>query len=86
MFLAGLTAIDILPVKAAGAVNGIIGLFAYLGAATQDWISGAMIEATKQVTDGVAHYDFTNVFLFWIGASIVSVALAMVAWNAKPIE
>jgi OPA family sugar phosphate sensor protein UhpC-like MFS transporter len=86
VFLAGLTAIDLLPVRAAGAVKGVIGLFAYLGAATQDWISGFMIEASKQVIDGVAHYDFSNVFLFWIGASVASILLAMLAWNAKPSE
>jgi len=86
VFLAGLTAIDILPVRAAGAVKGVIGLFSYLGAATQDWISGFMIEATKQVSDGVTSYDFGNVFLFWIGASIASILLAMLAWNAKPRE
>ncbi len=67
-------------------IKGVIGLFSYLGAATQDWISGFMIEATKQVTDGVAHYDFTNVFKFWIGASIASILLAMIAWNAKASE
>ena len=86
VFLAGLTAIDILPIRAAGAVKGVIGLFSYLGAATQDWISGFMIEATKQVTDGVTHYDFTNVFMFWIGASIASILLVMIAWNAKASE
>ena len=86
VFLAGLTAIDILPIRAAGAVKGVIGLYSYLGAATQDWISGLMIEATKQVKDGVAYYDFTNVFMFWIGASIASILLAMIAWNAKASE
>lgn len=86
VFLAGLTAIDILPVRAAGAVKGVIGLFSYLGAATQDWISGFMIAATKSVTDGVTSYDFGNVFLFWIGASVASILLAMIAWNAKASE
>ena len=79
VFLAGLTAIDILPVRAAGAVKGVIGLFSYLGAATQDWISGFMIEATKQVDNGVATYEFGSVFTFWIGASIASILLAMIA-------
>lgn len=86
VFLAGLTAIDLLPVRAAGAVKGVIGLFSYLGAATQDWVSGLMLESTKEVTDGVASYDFQGVFIFWIGASMVSILLAMVAWNAKPRE
>ena len=52
VFLAGLTAIDILPVRAAGAVKGVIGLFSYLGAATQDWVGGLMIESSKTVIDG----------------------------------
>ncbi|MGI9232652.1 MAG: MFS transporter [Woeseiaceae bacterium] len=86
VFLAGLTAIDLLPVRAAGAVKGVIGLFSYLGAATQDWVSGLMIESTKQVADGVASYDFKNVFIFWIGAAVASILLAMIAWNAKPRE
>lgn len=86
VFLAGLTAIDILPVRAAGAVKGVIGLFSYLGAATQDWISGFMIAATKEVSDGITSYDFGNVFLFWIGASVASILLAMIAWNAKAME
>ena len=45
-----------------------------------------MIEATKQISDGVAHYDFAIVFMFWIGASIASILLAMIAWNAKASE
>ncbi|MGI9271846.1 MAG: MFS transporter [Woeseiaceae bacterium] len=86
VFLAGLTAIDLLPVRAAGAVKGVIGLFSYLGAATQDWVSGLMIESTKQIDDGVASYDFQSVFIFWISAATVSILLAMIAWNAKPRE
>ena len=86
VFLAGLTAIDLLPVRAAGAVKGVIGLFSYLGAATQDWVSGLMIESTKQVSDGVTSYDFKNVFIFWIGAAVASILLAMIAWNAQPRE
>ena len=31
-------------------------------------------------------YDFANVFMFWIGASIASILLAMIAWNAKASE
>jgi len=45
-----------------------------------------MIEASKQVSDGVTRYDFANVFMFWIGASIASILLATIAWNAKPRE
>ena len=83
VFLAGLTAIDLLPVRAAGAVKGVLGFYSYFGAATQDWVSGLMLESTRQVTDGVASYDFKGVFIFWIGSAVASILLAMIAWNAK---
>ena len=86
VFLAGLIAVDILPKRAAGAVKGIIGLFSYLGAATQDWVSGLLIENTKTIIDGVPTFDFGNVFIFWVGACIASMILALAAWNAKPHE
>ena len=86
VFLAGLIAVDLMPVRAAGSVKGIIGLFSYLGAATQDWISGVLIENTKTVVDGVTSYSFDTVFYFWISASIVSLLLALFAWNKKPHE
>lgn len=84
VFLAGLTAIDFLPIRAAGAVKGLIGLFSYMGAATQDWVSGLMLESTRQVDAGVVSYDFEGVFVFWISAAVVSVLLAMLARNATP--
>jgi len=84
VFLAGLVAIDLMPVRAAGAVKGIIGLFSYLGAAAQDWISGVLIENTKIVSGDVTTYSFDTVFYFWISASIVSLLLALFAWNKKP--
>ncbi len=84
VFLAGLTAIDLFPVRAAGAVKGVIGLFSYLGAGTQEWVSGLMIESTKQGVGEAATYDFKGVFIFWIGAAVASILLAMIAWNAKP--
>ncbi len=86
VFLAGLIAVDIMPVRAAGAVKGVIGLFSYMGAATQDWISGNLIEAGKTVVDGQATYNFDQAFMFWIGASILSMILAVTVWNAKPQE
>ncbi len=86
VFLAGLIAVDLMPVGAAGAVKGIIGLFSYLGAAAQDWISGVLIERTKETVDGVTTYQFDSAFYFWIGASILSLLLALFAWNKKPQE
>lgn len=86
VFLAGLIAVDILPKGAAGAVKGVIGLFSYLGAATQDWISGILIERTARVVDGVTVYQFDSALAFWLGASVVSLLLALTAWNQKPRE
>ena len=86
VFLAGLIAVDIMPTRAAGAVKGVIGLFSYLGAASQDWISGVLIEQSKTVENGVATYQFDNAFFFWIGASVLSLLLALAAWNKRPAE
>jgi MFS transporter, OPA family, sugar phosphate sensor protein UhpC len=86
VFLGGLIAVDIMPVRAAGGVKGVIGLFAYIGAGTQDWISGNLIESGKTVVNGMETYNFDQAFIFWIGASIVSMLLATLVWNAKPHE
>jgi OPA family sugar phosphate sensor protein UhpC-like MFS transporter len=86
VFLAGLIAVDILPTRAAGAVKGIIGLFSYMGAATQDWISGLLISSGKTIIDDKAVYNFDHAFYFWIGASILSLILATTVWNIKPKE
>ncbi len=86
VFLAGLIAVDIMPTGAAGAVKGVIGLFSYLGAATQDWISGVLIEKSARVVDDATVYQFDGAFALWLGASVVSLLLALVAWNQKPKE
>lgn len=86
VFLAGLIAVDLMPIGAAGAVKGVIGLFSYLGAASQDWISGILIDNTKTVVDGVTTYSFDGAFYFWISASVVSMLLALFAWNKRPHE
>ncbi|RKX31470.1 MAG: MFS transporter [Verrucomicrobia bacterium] len=86
VFLAGLIAVDAMPKGAAGAVKGTIGLFSYLAAATQDWISGRLIENTKTVVAGEVVYDFGPAFYFWIGSAIASMFLALIAWNIKPHE
>ncbi len=86
VFLAGLIAVDVMPTGAAGAVKGVIGLFSYMGAATQDWISGYLISSGKTVIDGKAIYNFDNAFYFWIGASVLSLLLAMAVWNVKAHE
>lgn len=86
VFLAGLIAVDIMPKAAAGTVKGLIGMFAYVGAGTQDWISGFLLDRHKTVVAGHTVYDFAPVFYFWIGASVLSLLLAATAWNVKPRE
>ncbi|MFH0989410.1 MAG: MFS transporter [bacterium] len=81
--LGGLFATDIAPKKAAGAAMGFIGVFSYLAAATQERISGFLIEKGTIVIDGVRHYDFSAAIVFWVGASVVSLILATSLWNAK---
>jgi OPA family sugar phosphate sensor protein UhpC-like MFS transporter len=81
--LGGLFATDIAPKKAAGAAMGFIGVFSYLAAATQERISGLLIEKGTTIIEGVRHYDFSAVIIFWAGASVVSLILATSLWNAK---
>lgn len=86
VFVAGLIIVDIMPKAAAGTVKGIIGMFAYVGAGTQDWISGFLLDGHKTIVDGRIVYDFAPTFYFWIGASVLSMLLAATAWNVKPHE
>ena len=86
VYIGGLWAVDLLPKQAAGSVKGIIGIFSYIGAATQDWISGLLIEGGKTVTLGVTSYSFDSVFTFWIGSSIVAILIPLTIWKAKPVN
>ena len=86
VFLAGLVAIDLFPKGVAGSIKGLIGLFSYIGAATQDLISGYLIDSSKIVVAGKDVYNFDNAFIFWIGASVLSMLLALTVWNVKPKE
>jgi OPA family sugar phosphate sensor protein UhpC-like MFS transporter len=58
-------------------------VFSYLGAAVQENISGALIEAGMQVADGVRSYDFGPAIAFWIGSSAVSMILAATLWRVR---
>jgi OPA family sugar phosphate sensor protein UhpC-like MFS transporter len=83
-FLGGLTAIDLTPRHVTGAVMGLIGLFSYMGAAIQDYVSGYILESSKTMVDGVAVYDWDTAILFWFGSAVASLVVAMLVWNAKP--
>ncbi len=81
--LGGLFGVDISPRGAAGAAMGFVGVFSYLGAATQESISAVLISAGTNVVDGVRTYDFDLAIMFWIGSSIISMLLAASLWNTK---
>lgn len=83
VFLGGLMAIDLCSQRATGAAMGLVGLFSYLGAAIQDAVSGMLLEAGKQVVDGVTTHSFDAVIRFWLAASVLSMVLAASTWKAK---
>jgi OPA family sugar phosphate sensor protein UhpC-like MFS transporter len=79
-YLGGMMAVDLCPKEAAGTATGIVGVASYLGAALQDLLSGHLIQAGKTVTAGQAHYDFSVAGSVWIGAAVLSCALAALVW------
>lgn len=83
VFVGGLIAIDICSKRASGAAMGMVGMFSYLGAAVQDWISGKLIQAGASTVDGQLVHDFNNAFLFWLGAAIASIIFACMLWNVR---
>ncbi|MEJ2762784.1 MFS transporter [Photobacterium sp. MCCC 1A19761] len=88
VFLAGLTACDLMPKNAVGAVKGFIGLFSYMAASAQELISAHLITVTEVVNkagETVKVYDFGSAQYFWLGASVVSLFLALTVWNAKKV-
>ena len=86
VFLAGLIAVDLLPTRAAGAVKGVLGFFSYMGAATQEWVSGMLIGVNQDNIGDLTAADFDQVFAFWILSSVISLLLALSVWNAKAQE
>ncbi|WP_338590299.1 MFS transporter [Shewanella khirikhana] len=83
VFLAGLTACDLMPKTAVGAVKGFIGLCSYIAASAQEIVSASLITITE--IDGVKQYDFSTAQYFWLAAAVVSMFLAMSVWNAKKV-
>lgn len=86
VFLGGLMAVDICSKKAAGAAMGFIGLFSYVGAAVQDWVSGRLIAAGKHEVGGEVVYNFDTLLWFWIGSAALAVLLACTTWKVKARE
>jgi OPA family sugar phosphate sensor protein UhpC-like MFS transporter len=89
--LGGLFAIDIAPKKVAGAAMGFIGIFSYIGAGLQDYISGKLIyDSEVRVVFGIGDsaqtvyfYDYSVPIVFWVGASVISLVLATSLWKVR---
>ena len=89
--LGGLFAIDIAPKKVAGAAMGFIGIFSYLGAGLQDYISGKLIYDSEMKivfslgdkAPTVYFYDYSLPIVFWVGASVLSLILAASLWKVR---
>lgn len=79
----GLFAVDIAPRGATGAAMGLVGIFSYLGAGTQDLISSRLISDNVSLVDGVKVYNFDTAIILWISASVISMLLAASLWNTK---
>ncbi len=84
--LGGLFAVDIADKMAVGAAMGFVGAFSYLGAGTQELVSGFLIERGTTLVDGVRHYDFSTPVAFWVGASVLSALLAVSLWRVQVKE
>lgn len=78
---AGLFATDLVPKRVVGAALGVIGTFSYLGSAIQEQVSGILIERGTTTVGALKHYDFSGAVAFWIGASVVSMLLALLLWR-----
>lgn len=85
-FLGGLMAIDIVPRRATGAALGLVGIFSYVAAGIQDVASGILIDGHSTLVDGVRHYDFLPVCIFWLGASVLSFILPLFNGKRRPDE
>jgi len=78
----------------AGAAMGFIGIFSYIGAGMQDYISGKLIGeseiafnfAVSGQRTTVFFYDYSKPIMFWVGASVVSIVLAGALWRVRASE
>lgn len=84
VFLAGLIAAELMPNSVVGAVKGFIGLFAYIGAAAQEYLSSILIKSNT--VGEVTTYDFNNAIYFWFGSGVLSIILVLIIWNKKPLD
>jgi len=83
VFLGGLIAVDICSKRATGAAMGIVGMFSYIGAAVQDWISGSLVGMTDVMVGNNHVYNYDYAFCFWLTSAALAVVLSSTLWNVK---
>ncbi len=71
-YLGGMMALDLVGREVVGTATAIVGIASYLGAALQDVVSGALIQAGRGTIAGRAHYDFSSAAWLWIAAAAAS--------------
>lgn len=81
--LGGLFAVDIAPKRVAGAAMGVIGICSYIGAGIEEQVSGRLIQHGMTTVGGTHVYNFHSAIAFWIGASVVSMLLALCLWRVR---
>ncbi len=84
IFLAGLNACDLLPKNAVGAVKGFLGVFSYMAAALQEYISSQLIQV-KSINE-ITTYDFSSAKYFWLSTCIISFVLTLFVFPFKRID
>lgn len=73
---------------------GFIGVFSYIGAGMQDYISGKLIGDSEIIVNfavssqqaTIYFYDYSKPIVFWVGASVVSIILASSLWRVRASE
>src|SRR5690554_7868571 len=78
--LGGLFAVDIAPKRVAGAAMGVIGIFSYIGAGIQEYVSGKLIQEGMTLAGDVRSYDFGPVIWFWVGGLVGSMVRVSSLW------
>jgi len=71
------------PKNITGAAMGFIGLFSYIGAGIQERVSSVLIKTSQADANSIKIYNFDDVIIFWVSASIISFILALSLWNHK---
>ncbi|MBI5381717.1 MAG: MFS transporter [Opitutae bacterium] len=80
-YLGGLIVVEVAPAGSAGAALGVVGIASYLGAGTQDIISGLLIGGARAGAKAAPVYHFDSVRLFWLGAIAVSTLVIFFSWQ-----